>query len=115
MLDLVIIRTRYTTVVDGAIVDGDTSFSLVENLELHEAIDLCRKEGLTFKETGTDYCAQIDGAVTVDYGTGEMEEVTVHPQGMWWPHEFAAWQAGVDGEHGPSLSFGYLVHPRSVD
>lgn len=113
MLDLIIIRTRYLeeNVVDGNITESDVTTELVENLDLHEAIDLCRREGVRFDATGTDWAALPDGSFVRDYGTGEREEVTIHPQGSWWPHEFAAFVAGVDGEHSPSLSFGYLALP----
>jgi hypothetical protein len=115
MLDLCVIRTTYTDVFEGDPVNPDTSITLVEDLELHEAIDLCRKHGVSFAATGNQWAADPDGSHVIDYATGEVEEITIHPQGMWWPHEYEALVAGVDAKADSSLSFGYLVHPRSVD
>ena len=111
MLDLCIIRTTWTEVYEGQPVDPDTSIKLVENLDLHEAIDLIRKEGLTFAASGNTWASNPDGSRCIDYATGMEEEVSIHPQGMWWPHEYDALVAGVDGKHDSALSFGYLVHP----
>lgn len=111
MLDLCITRTTFfeKDVIEGNITESDTSFQLVEDLDLHEAIELIRREGLTFAATGNDWAASPDGSRIIDYATGQREEVSIKPQGSWWPWEYVALVAGVDAEHDPSLSFGYLV------
>jgi hypothetical protein len=107
MLDLTIVRITYLQddVVDGDITTSDVSISVVEELELHEAIELCRKEGVTFAATGNDWATLPDGSHTIDYGTGREEQVTIHPRGSWWPWEYAALVAGVDADHSQSLWF----------
>lgn len=56
----------------------------VENVQ--EAVDLIKREGLSFKATGTGWAANPDGSVIVDYSTGEREEVTAHLFGPAWFH-----------------------------
>ena len=114
MLDLCIIRHTYTgRTEDGEPLDSDTGFELVENLELHEAIELCRREGVRFDAVGNGLWAALpDGSHVLDYATGREEEVSIHPQGSWWPWEYEAFTAGVDGDASEALSWGYLISPK---
>ena len=113
MLDLLITRTTFLDddVIDGNITESDTSFQLVEDLELHEAIELCRNEGVDFASTGNDWAASPDGSRCIDLATGKREEISIKPQGSWWPWEYEALVAGVDAKYDPPLSFGYVVQP----
>ena len=113
MLDLCIIRTTYLGLdEDGEKIDTDVEFVLVEDLELDEAIELCRREGVRFDAVNNGLWAALpDGSHVIDYATGKEEEVQVHPQGSWWPWEYEAFTAGVDGGQESALQFDYLVHP----
>lgn len=114
MLDLCIIRHTFTgRTEDGEPIDSDTSFQLVEDLELNEAIELCRREGVRFDAVNNGLWAALpDGERVLSYEIGgRSEEVSIHPQGSWWPWEYDAFMAGVDGGQDSALSFGYLVHP----
>lgn len=107
MLDLIVIRTRYTEVYEGDPVDPDILTEVHEDIDLHEAIRIARNEGVTFGATGTTWAGLPDGSFTRNYATGEQEEVTVHPQGIWPASDYAAFVAGVDAEAGPYVDFGY--------
>jgi len=43
-----------------------------------DAVRHIQSEGLTFEATGSDWAANPDGSVIVDYATGRREEVTAH-------------------------------------
>lgn len=56
----------------------------VDNVQ--EAVDIIKREGLSFKATGAEWAGNPDGSVIVDYATGKREEVSAHLTGPAWFH-----------------------------
>jgi hypothetical protein len=79
-----IIETYYLLddVVDGDYPRDDTMTTEYPVDTVDEAVELIRREGLSFDATGTDWAAQPDGSAVVNYATGQQVEVTAHLNGF---------------------------------
>lgn len=84
-----IVRITRVRFLEDDIYEGDfpRDDTRTEDFEIEEdstaetiasAIAVLNREGLTFGASGSDWAANPDGTVIVDYGTGEREETTAH-------------------------------------
>lgn len=82
-----VIRVRFLEdeVYDGGIPQASYDNAITETYECDDTADAVRvlqREGVTFAATGSDYAANPDGSVIIDYATAEREEVSAHLNGF---------------------------------
>lgn len=67
---------------DGDYPRDDTRTEVYDELSARDAVDLIRREGLSFKATGALWAANPDGSRMVNYATGQLVEESAHLAGF---------------------------------
>ena len=84
------VRIIRVTFLEDDVFEGSIPMECYENASTEdfevstsaEAVDVLKREGLSFAATGTDWAADPDGSRITDYATAERTETTGHLHGF---------------------------------